>query len=311
MDLNKLYYFIVTAEERSFTKAAKRLYISQQAISSHIKTVENEAGVQLIRRKPTFELTPAGASLYKMAVEIFLLQQKFFDDVKSVSSEERGSISLGASFSRSRFLLPRVIEQMRLRCPNVQLSVLESASSATLEQAVVQGDIDYYIGLTPHRSSVLQTVLLTNDPIYLVVPNAILQEILHANQISPTELKSRFSLDLFRDCNFLLPVRENNMRLAFDNYCQSIGFNPHIYLECQLSDTLFYMALDGLGLAIYPKMMLNHARHYLSRDVLKRVAAIPLTNLAESRIILGYNKHRELTKNDNIFIDICTHAVMN
>ena len=60
MNLRSLHYFLIAAEEMNFTKAAERLFISQQALSSHIKRLEDEYGVRLFERRPALHLTLEG-----------------------------------------------------------------------------------------------------------------------------------------------------------------------------------------------------------------------------------------------------------
>lgn len=63
MNLKSIEYFLITVEEMNITKAAERLYITQQALSSHIQRLEDEYGVTLFERRPTFRLTRAGQEM--------------------------------------------------------------------------------------------------------------------------------------------------------------------------------------------------------------------------------------------------------
>lgn len=60
-------YVIAAVEEMNFTKAAKRLYISQQSLSNYIAKLEKQFGVEFFNRKNTLTLTAAGESLYRYA----------------------------------------------------------------------------------------------------------------------------------------------------------------------------------------------------------------------------------------------------
>ena len=75
MNFLNLKYFIVTAEEMNFTKAAKRLFISQQSLSNHIAKLEDYFGVQLFDRNTPLTLTDAGESLLKSARKILNVKQ--------------------------------------------------------------------------------------------------------------------------------------------------------------------------------------------------------------------------------------------
>ena len=64
MNLKSIEYFLITVEEMNFTRAAGRLYISQQALSSHISRLEEEYGIRLFERRPALSLTPEGEEMY-------------------------------------------------------------------------------------------------------------------------------------------------------------------------------------------------------------------------------------------------------
>lgn len=76
MNFLNLHYFMVCAEELNFTRAAKRLFISQQSLSNHIKKLEEEYGVLLFNRGTHITLTEAGSCLYRNARDLVRLQKK-------------------------------------------------------------------------------------------------------------------------------------------------------------------------------------------------------------------------------------------
>ena len=76
MNFLNLYYFNITAEELSFTKAAKRLFITQQSLSNHISRLENEFGVTLFNRTQPMTLTEAGQSLYQSIRSLLYQKQQ-------------------------------------------------------------------------------------------------------------------------------------------------------------------------------------------------------------------------------------------
>jgi len=306
MDLNSLYYFIVVTEELSFTKAANRLYLSQQAVSSQIKKLEEEYGVALFYRKPTLKLTSAGTSLYHTAIEIFRLHQNFQNEVSNITANDVGQIRLGISYGRARVFLPEIIQQMKLRCPNVQLKVLERMSSTRMEQDLLSYDTDFYIGLTPTRSSQINPIVLRRDSVILVVPKPMMNDFRKTKGLSDDELFSdHFSINALGKYPFVLPSQENNLRFMFNHYIRTLNFLPNILMESDQSDTPFFLSLEGVGISIYPEVTFSYWQRCLSSEALARVEVIPLSNLTESKIILGYKKQRHMSQVDNVFVDLC------
>ena len=85
MNLKSIEYFLITVEEMNFTRAAGRLYISQQALSSHISRLEEEYGIRLFERKPALSLTPEGEEMYFYGSRILEAERKLraaFSDIR-------------------------------------------------------------------------------------------------------------------------------------------------------------------------------------------------------------------------------------
>ena len=73
MNFLTLHYFVKIAEELSFTKAAEKIHISQQALTTHMKKLEEELDVKLFNRKKGITLTYAGLLLNNYAIEVLQL----------------------------------------------------------------------------------------------------------------------------------------------------------------------------------------------------------------------------------------------
>ena len=104
-----LVYFIAAARELNFTRAAEKLYISQQALSNHIASLEKEVGLTLIERKAPMRLTCGGEIFYKYALEMEASYQAMLQELSDVKDEKRGKFAVGISHTRGRLLLPKVL----------------------------------------------------------------------------------------------------------------------------------------------------------------------------------------------------------
>ena len=94
--------FVVCAEELNFSHAAKKLHISQQALSSSIQKLEKEYQVQLFERKPRVKLTEAGRQLLTRARYILSAEEELRTTLSGLSASASGSITIGSISTISR-----------------------------------------------------------------------------------------------------------------------------------------------------------------------------------------------------------------
>ena len=134
MELHQLQIFVTVTEEKSITRAAKRLYTTPSTISGHIKTLETELGVQLfIRTKQGMVITSKGEALRDKALTTLHAAQSMLD----YATEETGTIRLGLCSDPVFLKIPALIRQLQ----HVELQ-LEKSSSADILRDVAANKLD-------------------------------------------------------------------------------------------------------------------------------------------------------------------------
>jgi DNA-binding transcriptional LysR family regulator len=124
LDFRALRYFVAVAEELHFTRAAGRLYIGQPALSEQIRRLEEELGVELLRRTTrTVELTPAGEEFLSRARRILAEADKALADASRAARGETGSLRVATGATAGIELVPRVLRAFRDARPQVQLDL--------------------------------------------------------------------------------------------------------------------------------------------------------------------------------------------
>src|SRR4051794_29359113 len=124
MELRHIEYFVVVAEELSFTRAAERLSIAQSPVSAQIRKLERELGVTLFDRTTrSVELTPAGRSFYPEATALLAAAQRAADNVRLAGQGRLGRLSLAFTGSATYALMPQLVHAYAQRFPNVVLDV--------------------------------------------------------------------------------------------------------------------------------------------------------------------------------------------
>lgn len=142
MEDYRLKVFYSVAKNQSFTKAAAELFITQPAITKHIKLLEEDLGIRLFERKGSFILpTLAGEILFKYAKEIFGLYQEAIYEIGTLKNKQDGKLRLGASTTIAQYLISAVLASFYEKFPNVELSLL-NGNTELIENAVLSKTID-------------------------------------------------------------------------------------------------------------------------------------------------------------------------
>lgn len=146
MDLQKLRVFVVVAGESNVTRAARRLSLSQPALSKQLAELEDSLGTQLFDRLPRgVRLTAAGEMLLVHAGRIFAAERAAEAEIGELIGLRTGSLSIGASTTIGSYLIPGVFGAFHRAHPEIKLE-LEIANTTAVQAMVADGRTD--LGLT-------------------------------------------------------------------------------------------------------------------------------------------------------------------
>ena len=163
MDLRSLHYFVVVAEERNITRAAEQLNMSQPPLSSQIKSLEEELGVQLfIRGKRLLTITDAGTHLYRRAKQILELSQQTRDELRSMD-ELSGHLNISLVEGRAPYLLARWIAGFRSEYPQVSFHLWNGSGDEVIER-LHRGLADLALVAAPYNPELLDGIPVGREP---------------------------------------------------------------------------------------------------------------------------------------------------
>ena len=135
MELYQLRTFLIVAEEKSITRAAKRLFTTPPSVSAHIKALEDEWNVSLFRRTPKgMEITEKGALLRRKAEETILAAQDLANHATELLDSLMGSLRVGLCSPASFLRIPPVFEHFQQNHPGVELQFLGRASGHAIDE---------------------------------------------------------------------------------------------------------------------------------------------------------------------------------
>jgi len=169
MELRHLTSFTAVAEQRSFTRAAATLGLTQAAVSQQVASLEKELAVRLFERRPKgVELTEAGERLYGYAQQILDLLANAKADLGKAPRTISGELRIAASTVPAESLLPELLADFRARFPHATESLAVTDSSVAA-RSVESGDADIgFVGDLPDNSP-LQATVVSQDDLCLVV----------------------------------------------------------------------------------------------------------------------------------------------
>src|SRR4051812_12924878 len=140
MNLRQLACFVAVVEEGSFTRAARRIGITQPSLSEHIRTLEQEIDGPVLERLPRgVALTPAGRTLLPEARTAVRAVERGRRAARATLALEAGELEVATVLSMAVGLLPRYIRVWHERFPDVGIRLQEFRHRSLLEEAVSQG----------------------------------------------------------------------------------------------------------------------------------------------------------------------------
>ena len=143
--------FFEVANCLSFSRASKKLYLTQPAVSKHVKKLEQELGISLfVRQGGAVALTEAGKKLQEYLHQAKIIQNGIEFDLRVIKKleEARGILNVGSSTTISLYILPKIISLVHKKYPNVQIRLLnrnaENVLKALLNKEIDLGVIEGY-----------------------------------------------------------------------------------------------------------------------------------------------------------------------
>ena len=241
--LNNYEYFIALAEEKNISKAAEKLFISHQALSRYLKTLEQSYRIALFDREPRLKLTPAGEAYLKMLRRIRLMEQNFENQLDDIRSSKKGRISLGMPEGRFRLLIPEILPRFKEMYPEVDLQITTS-NTHQLCDSVQKGELDLAMinqsDLTPSKYEIHS---LFKESLYLVISDVLLETWFKDRW--PTcreEFLSGVNLADFRDVPFVLNKPRFHSRMAVDQYLVKHNLTLNCIMELTQTDLHYMLA---------------------------------------------------------------------
>ena len=238
MNLVQLRAFDAVARTGSITEAARRLFVTQPAVTSNIKTLEGTYDVALLRRRGRgVEPTDLGRSLAAISRELFALEDRASELLRAHERLTEGALQIAAD---GPYIAVPLVAEFRRRFPGVRVSV-EIASTARAQER-----------LAAERCEIsIQGSLVEDDALH-VVDLSEFDIIAFVNRDHPWALDRRKTVPFVEIDRHPVIAREagSTMRRRFDAACAEADIEPEYFIETTSRETVKEAVAAGLGIGL-------------------------------------------------------------
>lgn len=281
--------FLAVCEEMSFSKAAQRLFITQQTASDHIKRLEKEFSVTLFERKPTLHLAPAGEVLLQNLRSLMIVENNMERTLSHYAKGEQGSFNVGVSTSRAHIILPKVLPAFQKEYPLVNIS-FEERDTKVMEEELLQGKIDLFLGINTDYNPEYLIETIAEDELLLVIHPDLLKKCFSQDEID--SFREGVDLRFFTDVPFVLPnFRTGKVSHAIREYLKSTGVPLRVIYNISDSKTQLELCSSALCAVLSPEMLLRNNRSLdTGQNSASTLCIFPVKGLSKLRIDLVTHK---------------------
>ena len=246
MTLTELKYIVAVAAERHFGRAAERCFVSQPSLSTSVKNLEDELGVQIFERtKSEVLLTPVGEEIVGQARRALEEAER----VKTVAKHGRdpldGPLHLGVIHTVAPYLLPDLIAALRQSAPKMPLDIEEN-TTANLDEMLKGGLIDAAIVAAPYGAPGLEVAPLYSEQFRAIVPAK--HRWARRKSIVADELAAE---------NLLLLNVGHCFRDQILDACREFARPPTAGKQGNSLETIRNMVMSGMGISVLPATALT------------------------------------------------------
>jgi LysR family hydrogen peroxide-inducible transcriptional activator len=258
--LRQLRYLEALAETKHFGHAAEACAVSQPALSTQIKELEEELEVSLVeRRKSGIQLTDQGEEIVRRGRTILVSVRDLLDYAKHREGVLSGSLKLGVIPSIAPYLLPAALPELQRRFPELHLQLRETITE-TLVRELVSGDFDLILIALPIEHPEVETLYLFDDKFML------------AARVTKDRRARTATPDMLAHERLLLLEEGHCLRDQALSFCRMVTPEARESFGASSLATIVQMVANGYGITLLPEMAVASEVHHRNDIRLLRFA---------------------------------------
>ncbi len=289
-------YFLTIVKERSISKAAEKLYLSQPYLSQYLAKLENSQGVILLDRSRTpLKLTPAGELFYAYLESQGYLDRQLKSDLQELQDREQRVVHIGVATWRGSVLLPDILPRYMQQHPDIQV-VLHESPAPKLEELISDNVTDFCIMHIPADTSELTYEMVMQERILLVGNRS---HPLVAAQMEDGAGMPYFDIRMLEQETLIMLPPDWRMAKVLHNTFDIYNLKPRRTILTTNNTTAVNLVAEGMGFAFFPESGLKRCNH-LDRLAFFTVGDPPLA----CPLAVVYKKNSFLSPAARAFIDM-------
>lgn len=262
----KLEYVYAVYKERSFTKAAEKLFITQPSLSSAIKGIEKEIGAPLFDRTHEVTLTEIGKEYIDAAEKILRIQEEFTSKINDIYGLETGKLVIGGTNYLSSYVLAPIVKRFSLQFPKIEVTLVEG-NSTMLGEMLQREEIDVIMDSFDNQAQLREEIIpLISERIFLCAPatlevNERLKEYAISDEMIKKDTHHHFEIvpiSEFKDEPFVLLKSGNDMYKNAMEIFQREGITPKVAFSVDQLNISYALAQSGMGLCFVTDTLVRY-----------------------------------------------------
>ena len=287
--LNSLLVFHEVAKHKSFSNAAEGLFISQPAVTKHIRELELKVGIMLIQRgKGRFALTEAGKILFKYTHKISSHLMDIENLLEDLKKDHQGILKIGTTESYSKGLMPKLLSGFQASCPFMKIA-LDVGNSEEIEKSLLVYKNDLVLIAVTKKTSRFESIPFLKEELVLIVsPN------------HPLVKRKTVSLKGLGRYPLIIRAKGSTTRRIILQAFKEVGIHPSLLIEAGSSEFIKQWVSEGKGVSIIVKRTVEDEE---KRGIIKTIPLLEKLYLQVAFLYLKEEKSNSAIKTFVNFIE--------
>ncbi len=295
-------YFLAIVEEGSISAAARKLYISQQALSEQLRKMEKEVGAPLFMRGKNATLTVAGECLYRNGKELLHIYENMMEDIQDITSNRRRKVTVGIPTFWTPPYLPDLLTNFRSKYPEYEIAVVKRQHTDVEHNMT---GVDLYMSSLPLSPHLENIVIRDSDPFHVTFRRDLAEKVFQNRWIAvENQLIQTQDLSAIKNMPFIA-LRDRygqlvqSLNLIFNEY----HFSPSIGFNSESFDLNEHACINGLGCLLTTQSHIEHLFHRIGNQANELLSYPIKVTSFETKMAISHRKGLHLHAAEVRFIE--------